>query len=219
MLLLHPVSGRKWGDEICSVFPEIPVVEWGLEVLTKLREAATDVLLSVNFGYIFPAEVLSLFRYPVNLHTGYLPYNKGSHPNVWSIIDGTPSGVTLHLMTTNVDDGEIIARREVPVSPLETGKSLYAKLEEASVELIGTVFTELLTGEVLTSPMPEGGTFHFAREFDELCALSLDETVKVGDLLRRLRALSFPPYRNAYFMEGGRRVYVDISLDEEEPSL
>jgi hypothetical protein len=25
--------------------------------------------------------------------------------------------------------------------------------------------------------------------------------------------------RNAYFMEGGRRVYVDISLDEEEPSL
>ena len=71
------------------------------------------------------------------------------------------------------------------------------------MELIGTVFTELLTGEVLTSPMPEGGTFHFAREFDELCALSLDETVKVVDLLRRLRALSFPPYRNAYFMEGG----------------
>lgn len=219
LLLLHPVERRKYGDEIQSVFPDTSVVEWRSDILPELQNVSADVLLSVNFGYVFPAEMLSLFRYPVNLHTGYLPYNKGSHPNVWSIIDGTPAGVTLHLMTTNVDDGEIIARREVPVSPLETGKSLYAKLEEASVELIGTVFTELLTGEVHTSPMPEGGTFHFAREFDELCALSLDETVKVGDLLRRLRALSFPPYRNAYFMEGGRRVYVDISLDEEEPSL
>ena len=98
-------------------------------------------------------------------------------------------------------------------------RSRYVMPAEVSVELIGTVFPELLTGEVHTSPMPEGGTFHFAREFDELCVLSLNETVKVGDLLRRLRALSFPPYRNAYFMEGGRRVYVDISLDEDEPSL
>ncbi len=117
-------------------------------------------------------------------------------------------------MTAAVDDGEIVARREVSVSRSETGYSLYAKLEKASVELIGSALPDLLTGEVRTSPMPEGGSFHFAREFDELCALSLDETVKVGDLLRRLRALSFPPYRNAYYTEGGRRVYVDIALEE-----
>ncbi|NLD97929.1 MAG: formyl transferase [Synergistaceae bacterium] len=220
LLLLHPKGMQSFGEEIRSVFPEVRVVEWFSEGLGKeLADTGAEFLLSVNFAFILPEEILSLFRYPVNLHTGYLPFNKGRNPNVWSIVDGTPAGVTLHLMTNNVDDGEIIARREVPVSPLETGKSLYAKLEEASVELIGTVFSELLAGEILTSPMPEGGTFHFAREFDELCALSLDETVKVGDLLRRLRALSFPPYRNAYFMEGGRRVYVDISLDEEEPSL
>ena len=34
MLLLHPVSGRKWGDEICSVFPKIPVAEWGARSVT-----------------------------------------------------------------------------------------------------------------------------------------------------------------------------------------
>jgi len=62
--------------------------------------------------------------------------------------------------------------------------------------------------------MPDGGSFHLAREFDELCSLSLEETTSVGDLLRRLRALSFPPYKNAFYMEGDKRVYVDIVLTE-----
>ena len=140
-------------------------------------------------------EVLSLLRSPMNLHTGYLPFNQGSHPNVWSIVEGTPAGVTLHLMAPEVDSGELIARREVPVPPAETGSSLYTKLEKMSVELIGTVFPSLLTGEIRPSPMPEGGTFHFASEFDGLCALSLDETLNVGDFLRRLRASkSFNPH-------------------------
>lgn len=96
----------------------------------------------------------------------------------------------------------------------ETGYSVYSKVEEASVDLIASALPELSSGDVRTTPMPEGGTFHFAREFDELRALSLEETTKIGDLRRRLRALSFPPYRNAYYTEGGRRVYVDIALED-----
>jgi methionyl-tRNA formyltransferase len=214
LLLLHPKERRMFGDEIRSLFPGTPVVEWGADVLTELKNVAADVLLSVNYGYIFTEKMLRCFRYPVNLHTGYLPYNKGSHPHVWSIVEGTPAGVALHLMTPEVDVGEIIARREITVSPLETGGSLYAKQEKTSVDLIGSVLPHLLSGEISTFPMPEGGTFHLVSEFVELCAISSDETVKVGDLFRRLRALSFPPHKNAYLVVGGKRVYFDISLEE-----
>ena len=217
-LLLHPSEKQKFGKEIRSLFPRTPVLEWGEKRLfEKLESIAADMLLSINFGYIFPSKTLSLFKYSMNLHTGYLPFNKGSHPNVWSIVEGTPAGVTLHVMTPDVDNGDIIAQKEVPVSEMDTGKALYSKLEEASVDLIKEVFPTLLYGEIRKTPMPEGGTFHFAREFDDLCSFSLDDTVNVGAFLRRLRALSFPPYKNAYFLDGhGNRVYMDIVLSEEE---
>jgi methionyl-tRNA formyltransferase len=216
LLLLHPSKKQKFGEEIRSLFPEVPVLEWSREsILRKLEAVTADILLSVNFGYIFPSDILSLFRSPINLHTGHLPFNQGSHPNVWSIVENTPAGVTLHIMTPDVDNGDIIAQKEVPVSAVDTGKTLYAKLEEASVALVKDVFPSLLKGEIRTTPMPEGGTFHFAREFDDLCALSLEETVSTEAFLRRLRALSFPPYKNAYFMDNGKRVYVDITMTPE----
>lgn len=216
-LLLHPVSRRKWGDEICSLFPDIPVIEWNQDHFSKLNATGAEILLSVNFGYTFPPEILSFFAYPMNLHTGYLPFNRGTHPNVWSIAENTPAGVTLHLMTAELDKGDIIAQQEVAVLPTDTGLSLYEKLEEASAKLIGDTFPSLLAEEIHTTPMPEGGTFHCALDFEALCALSPEENLTVENFLRRLRALSFPPYKNAYFLAGEKKVYLDITmaLDEE----
>lgn len=110
-------------------------------------------------------------------------------------------------------------RRELPVSPFGNG--------EEPLRQIGGKLRR--AGRLGPSGAADGrashlfdscrGNFHFAREFDELCAFSLNETVKIGDLLRRLRALSFPPYRNAYYLVEGKRVCADISLDEDEPSF
>lgn len=216
-ILLHPASSRKWGEEICSLFPDIPVIEWNQDHFSELEKTGADILLSVNFGYIFSSDVLSLFPYPMNLHTGFLPFNRGTHPNVWSIVDKTPAGVTLHLMTAELDKGDIISRQEVEVLPTDTGLSLYEKLEEASAKLIGDSFPSLLAENIHTIPMPEGGTFHCTKDFEVLCALSPEENLTFENFLRRLRALSFPPYKNAFLLAGGKKVYVDINLalDEE----
>lgn len=213
-LLLHPSPEQKYGKEIRSVFPECPVSEWDQQGISY-EDLKADILLSVNFGYIFPIHFLALFHYPINLHMSYLPYNRGSHPNVWSIYDETPAGVTLHIMTPDVDNGEIIAQKEIPVSPTETGKSLYHKLERTSVSLLYEIFPLMVRGEINTSPMPEGGSFHLGKEFKELCKISLEEQVPVDKFLRRLRALSFPPYKNAFVQIGGKKIYIDISLEEK----
>lgn len=213
MLLLHPFENSKYRDEIRSVFPDSPVIEWTLKNFNTEMEA--DILLSVNFGYVFPSDFLSRFPAPVNLHTGLLPYNRGSHPNVWSIYENTPAGVTLHFMTSNIDKGSIISQKEVPVSLTETGKSLYKKLMEASVSLIGESFSLLLEEEIPSFPMPEGGTFHLSRDFEDLCSISTGELMDTDAFIRRLQALSFPPYKNAYFINGGKRIFIDINLSEE----
>lgn len=220
LLLLHPPETCRFGEEIRELFPQALVREWNPGetelLLGEFQTLEIGLLLSVNFGYLFPEKVLARLPRALNLHTGYLPWNRGSNPNVWSLVEGTPAGVTLHHMTSVLDGGDIVAQAEVPVEPHDTGKSLYAKLQQASVLLLEEHFDSLL-GETLPSCRAEGvGSCHRVRDMKELCRLDLEEEMPVGQLLDRLRALSFPPYRNAYFVKDGKRVYVDISLHPGE---
>ena len=55
-------------------------------------------------------------------------------------VDGTPAGVSLHRIDEGIDTGPILARREVPVEPIDTGETLYRKLEDAGLEFGGHAF-------------------------------------------------------------------------------
>lgn len=72
--------------------------------------------LYISFGYrkIIPKKYLKILRKPIiNLHLSYLPYNKGSHPNYWSFVENTPSGVTIHEITRGVDQGPILFQKKI----------------------------------------------------------------------------------------------------------
>ena len=43
----------------------------------------------------------------------YLPYNRGAHPNLWSFINNTPKGVSIHEIDNKIDNGPIIFRKKV----------------------------------------------------------------------------------------------------------
>ena len=219
-LLLHPSSEARFDGEILSLFPHSRVIRWKNhsceEIADFLREAGIEVLLSVNFGYVIPPLLLNVLPEALNLHTGLLPWCRGSNPNVWAIVERSPAGVTLHRMTKELDRGEIVASLDVPVGPGDTGASLYEKLDEASVTLMRAIWTTLRERPIEGYPMGDGGSEHKTREMKALWRLDLDEIAPLGVFLDRLRALTFPPYRNAYFVYGGRRYYVDIKICSDE---
>ncbi len=43
---------------------------------------------------------------------GYLPFNRGAHPNFWSFMEKTPSGVTMHEINSGIDKGKIIVQKK-----------------------------------------------------------------------------------------------------------
>ena len=56
-----------------------------------------EFLVSYGYRHIISAAVLNhLSLKAVNLHISFLPYSRGSHPNFWSIAEGSPTGVTIH---------------------------------------------------------------------------------------------------------------------------
>lgn len=224
-LVVHPEGSARCRGEILAEArrrPGIAVLDGSRldreETVRSLAGLRPDIGLSVYFGYILKPEVLSLFPLEVlNLHPSYLPYNRGAHPNVWSIVEETPAGVTLHYVDAGIDTGDIVAQREVPVAPSDTGGSLYRKLERAGLELLQEAWPHIKAGRVRRQPQPrDRGTFHRVAQLRELDRIDLDKEYRARDLINLLRARTFPPYKGAYFEDQGRRVYIRLELEEEQ---
>ena len=185
--------------------------------LQQISATRPELGISVMFGHILRREFLSLLPQGcLNLHPAYLPFNRGAHPNVWSIVDGTPAGVTLHYIDEGIDTGDIVSQKKVTVEYTDTGGSLYRKLEAAGIELLRESWPAVRRGNLQRTPQqPGSGTFHKASDLERLDEIDLPKTYKAQDLLNILRARTFAPYRGSFFRHNGRKVYIRLELEEE----
>lgn len=210
----------------------LEVYDWlcareSVAVLAMLTEAdqldlvdrlAPDVVVACGFTHVVPPAVLAVpEKGCLNLHPGLLPYARGYNPNVWSIVEGVPAGVTLHYMDDGVDTGPVVATREVETRFDDTGRSLYERLERAAVDLFAETWPRVEDGTVEAHEQDDAlATTHYKREFGELCELDPDEEVRTRNLLDRLRALTFPPFDNARIEVDGETYYVEVSITHED---
>ena len=135
---------------------------------------------------------------------------------MWSIVDDNPAGVTLHFMDEDLDTGEIIAQERVEKKFSDTGKDLHKRLEKAQVELFKENWPDILENSIETeSQKNEESTYHRSAEFNELCKLDLNEKYRVEEFINILRALTFPPYENAYVEKNGEKYYIEINIEKE----
>ncbi len=223
-LYLHPPEGQNLGEEIAAASglseTEVHVAgaHWSDQDLELVRKLAPDIVLVVFWAHILPAEFLSIpSRCCVNLHLSYLPYNRGKKPNVWPILDGTPAGVSIHVIDEGIDSGPILARRQVDVQPTDTAETLYRRLLVEIEDLFRESWPGIRDGGLMPLVQePGSGTFHLDREMAAHEVINLNEMYMGADLLNLLRARTFRPYPSAYFLHEGRRVFVRIDLEIED---
>jgi methionyl-tRNA formyltransferase len=223
-LVVHPPHKRKFGDEIIKsarvsaahVFDGATLRQ--PDVLKAIEALRPDIALSILFDYILKSEFIGLFPAGVvNLHPSYLPYNRGQYPNVWSIVEHTPAGVTLHYIDVGVDTGDIIAQQQVSIEPIDTGESLYRKLEQTCVDLFRETWPLIRSGQAPRIPQDsQAGTCHRTKDVEQIDAIDLDRTYTARELIDIIRARTFPPYAGAYFVHNGRKVYLRLRLLYEE---
>ena len=223
-VVIHPHVKQKFAREILEagslsgdrIFDGSKINE--PETIDKIRQFSPDIGISVLFDYIFKKEIIDLFPGGiVNLHPAYLPYNRGQYPNVWSIIEETPSGVTLHYVDEGIDTGKIIARGKVVVEPIDTGMTLYKKLEQKSVELFKKTWPLIKTGNIQKIEQNlDNGTYHRTSDIKKIDEIHLDQHYKAKDIINILRARTFSPYKGAFFKVNGKKVYMRLELEYED---
>ena len=222
-LVVHPAERSRYGAEIRSVVAgtNCLVLDGSRladpRVLEQVKDLHAEMAVSVLFAYLLRADFLRLFPLGcVNLHPALLPYNRGTYPNVWSIVEGTPAGVTVHYIDEGVDTGDIVAQKEVPVEITDTGSSLYRKLELAGLELFQQIWPLLRQGVAPRRRQDETrATSHRFRDVDRIDEIDLEKTYRAKDLIDVLRARTFPPYPGSYFRHNGKRVFLRLELVEE----
>ncbi len=190
------------------------------EVISALE--SVDVLLVCDFGLFIPGSVRRSVKYSLNLHPSLLPAYRGASPIERALLKGEKlTGLTLALLTGELDAGPIIARWEVEISQEDDRESLREKLSSLASEVVPSAILRLLRGEI--QPTPQEGEVSYAPkvEASELHLIKYEEpeefvnavrAFKPGGYLmfrdRRLRVLraSLPSSQDLGILESDRRV-------------
>jgi len=190
------------------------------EQLDLVRKLQPDMVVASGFVHIIPPEIIAIPPEGcVNLHPGFLPHTRGYFPNVWSIVDDLPAGATLHYLDENIDEGDIISRREVDRHFSDSGEDVYRRIEDAAVELFKEAWPRIEDGEVDGVSQDESrANFYLREDFERLCEIDPSEQYQTKALVDRLRALTFSSYDNAYIEVDGSKYYLELDVTEASDS-
>jgi len=118
----EPPASRWLSFEGLSRRHGVPVVNAGHiaqgSVLTeRVADAAPDLIVSFQFGFIFRPEALAVPRIgALNLHSGALPERAGVNPTFWCMKDGdSHAACTLHWIDRGIDSGDLVEVRRMPI--------------------------------------------------------------------------------------------------------
>lgn len=174
-----------------------------------------DIVISIHCKQIFPAEMTRAVKC-INVHAGLNPYNRGWFPQVFSIINGLPWGVTIHEIDEELDHGDIIIQEQMELNAWDTSSSAYKRVLDKEIELMEKVLVKIVEGNYSAIKMPIEGNVNLKKDFKELCVIDLNEKVTMKEAIDRLRALSFSGYDNAFFHDSyGNKVYISVNLKKE----
>ena len=186
------------------------------EARAHLAESECDWIVCAGFRHILDQADLDRARDTCNVHPSLLPWGRGANPNVWALARGEPAGVSIYRMVAGVDKGPVFAQREVETSFSDTGSDFYLRLQKAAIGLFSDEWAGIRSGSVEPQPQPEGGSYHRVADMHALGQIDLSKPATFGEVINVLRALTFPPYRNAIAETGGRRFHIELHIEEIE---
>jgi methionyl-tRNA formyltransferase len=135
------------------------------EFVRVLREEIRpDLLVSIAASQILRRRVLEVPRLGcINLHSAPLPRYQGMMPNFWTMVHGEPeAAVTVHDMVEQLDAGDIIVQRPVPIRAGDSLHDLMVRSKEVGVEALLEAIAQLERGTACRRPMDPGQATYFS---------------------------------------------------------
>jgi phosphoribosylglycinamide formyltransferase-1 len=116
-----------------------------MELVRMLRAAGVELVILAGFMRVLKSQMLDAFpQRIVNIHPSLLPKFPGLEAWKQALVAGEKiTGCTVHYVDEQIDHGNIIAQREVPILPNDTPESLHARIQRVEHELYPEVIIRL----------------------------------------------------------------------------
>ena len=107
------------------------------ELVQILGDADVELVVLAGFMRILKSQMLQAFpRRIINIHPSLLPKFPGLFAWKQALAAGEKiTGCTVHYVDEEIDHGDIIAQREVPILPDDTPETLHARIQIAERDL------------------------------------------------------------------------------------
>jgi methionyl-tRNA formyltransferase len=178
--------------------------------------SAYNLVISLHCKQLFPLTLVNAVKC-INVHPGYNPENRGWYPQIFSIINGTAIGATIHEIDEQLDHGKIIDRMLVNINSWDNSLDVYNRVLDAEMLLLDKNIIAILNNNYNTIEPENEGKLYLKNDFNNLCKLNLNETGTLKQHIDLLRALTHGSYKNAFFFDEitGERIYVSIDLSQK----
>lgn len=109
LFLTNSDFGKELSDWIKSQNNDDEVIVKGGPITeSDIKNYQLDLIISYGYRHIIKNNVLLMGVRAINLHISYLPLNRGADPLIWSILENSIHGVTIHQIDKGVDTGPIL---------------------------------------------------------------------------------------------------------------
>lgn len=176
------------------------------ELHEQLTALAPDVAVVVAYGSILPGPLLEVPRLGfVNLHFSLLPAYRGAAPVQRAVMDGVPtSGVSIMVLTEGMDEGPVLAAREVPVEPRDTAGTLGERMADLGAPLLVETITRYAAGDLQPVEQDHDAATYAPKISTE--EARVDWTKPADEIVNLVRGLN--PAPGAWTEWDGRRLKV-----------
>ena len=156
--------------------------------LSDLRALKADLQVVVAFRML-PKVVWDMPPIgTINLHASLLPAYRGAAPINWAVIHGEKeTGVTTFFLKHQIDTGDVLFQKKLPIGPDETAGELHDRMMVLGAEVVLESVEAIERGDYLLSPQDEQLVSTAPKIFHETCEITFSEPVeKVHNLVRGL---------------------------------
>lgn len=180
----------------------------------RIAALKPDLAICAWFGHILKPSFLQLFPSGVlNIHSSWLPYNRGKYPHIWAMINGSFHGVSIHFVEEGIDTGDIICQKRVKIFDDDIAEDVYERTLNAAFDLFANNWLSI--SQNAFNPISQhGGSYHAGKEIDSISEIHLDKEYSGKEIINLLRARSFKDRSYAYFASNGSKIYVKVQFSE-----
>lgn len=117
------------------------------ELIALIEQYKPDALFTLTFSWMVPDRILKLLpNRCINFHFGLLPKYRGAEPIFWTMKNGeTQGGLSVHIMTNEVDNGPILSTEFLQIFSGETyglySQRLSLVAADKAVSILGNLET------------------------------------------------------------------------------